>query len=53
LFEQHFGNDLPFDMMAWDWHLVEALMRRGVRWRHINKPSFVFRLAKYPELMVT
>jgi spore maturation protein CgeB len=51
LFEQHFGNDLPFDMMAWDWHLVEALMRRGVRWRHINKPSFVFRLAKYPELM--
>jgi hypothetical protein len=52
LFEQYFGNDLPFDMMAWDWHLVDALMRRGVRWRHVNRPSFIFRLAKYPELIV-
>jgi glycosyltransferase involved in cell wall biosynthesis len=52
LFEQHLGNDLPFDMMAWDWHLVDALMRRGVRWRHVNRPSFIFRLAKYPELVV-
>lgn len=51
LFEEHFGNTLPFDMMAWDWHLVEALMRRGVRWRHVDRPSFIFRLAKYPELI--
>ncbi|MFP5404873.1 MAG: glycosyltransferase family 2 protein [Gammaproteobacteria bacterium] len=51
LFELHLADDLPFDMMAWDWHLVDTLMRRGVRWRHVNRPSFIFRLAKYPQLM--
>jgi hypothetical protein len=51
LFELHLGDDLPFDMMAWDWHLVDALMRRGVRWRHVDRQSFIFRLAKYPRLM--
>ena len=51
LFELHFADDLPFDMMAWDWHLVDALMRRGVRWRHVDRQSFIFRLAKYPGLM--
>lgn len=51
LFAHYFGNRLPFDMMAWDWHLVEALMQHGVRWRHVDRPSFVFRLAKYPELI--
>lgn len=51
LFELHFADDLPFDMMAWDWHLVDALMRRGVRWRHVDRKSFIFRLAKYPQLV--
>ena len=51
LFELHLGDDLPFDMMAWDWHLVDTLMRRGVRWRHVDRQSFIFRLAKYPRLM--
>ncbi|MBS0445361.1 MAG: glycosyltransferase [Proteobacteria bacterium] len=51
LFELHLDDDLPFDMMAWDWHLVDTLMRRGVRWRHVNRKSFIFRLAKYPQLM--
>ena len=51
LFELYLADDLPFDMMAWDWHMVDALMRRGVRWRHIDRQSFVFRLAKYPRLM--
>ena len=51
LFADHLNGDLPFDMMAWDWHLVDTLMRRGVRWRHIDRPSFIFRLAKYPQLM--
>jgi hypothetical protein len=52
LFEQYFGGDLPFDMMAWDWHLIDALMRHGVRWRHIDRQSFIFRLAKYPQLIM-
>ena len=51
LFELYLGDDLPFDMMAWDWHLVDALMSRGVRWRHVDRQSFIFRLAKYPRLM--
>ena len=46
LFELYFDDDLPFDMMAWDWHLVDALMRRGVRWRHVDRPSFIFRLGE-------
>lgn len=51
LFELHFADDLPFDMIAWDWHLVDSLMRRGVNWRHVDRKSFIFRLAKYPQLM--
>lgn len=51
LFELHFADDLPFDMMAWDWHLVNALMCKGVRWRHVDRKSFIFRLAKYPQLI--
>jgi hypothetical protein len=46
----HLNNDLPFDMMAWDWHLVDTLMRRGVRWKHVDRATFLFRLAQYPEL---
>ena len=52
LFELHLGDDLPFNVMAWDWHLVDTLMRCGVRWRHVDRQSFIFRLAKYPRLMV-
>ena len=48
LFELYLGDDLPFDMMAWDWHLIDALMRHGVRWRHVDRQSFIFRLEKYP-----
>ena len=50
LFELHFDDDLPFDMMAWDWHLIDGLMRQGVRWRHVDRQSFIFRLAKYPQM---
>ncbi len=51
LFELYFDDTLPFDMMAWDWHLIDALMRHGVRWRHVDRQSFIFRLAKYPQLL--
>jgi hypothetical protein len=51
LFELYLANDLPFNMMAWDWYLIDTLMRRGVRWRHVDRQTFVFRLAKYPHLM--
>ncbi len=51
LFPTHLGNDLPFQVMAWDWAMIDAFVRRGVRWRHVDVPSFIFRLARYPGLM--
>ena len=51
LFARYLGDTLPFEVAAWDWHLIETFMRRGVRWRHVNRPSFLFRLAKYPEFV--
>jgi hypothetical protein len=44
LFDRYLGGSLPFDMMAWDWHMIDAFMRNGVKWRHIDSPSFLFRL---------
>jgi hypothetical protein len=51
LFQLHLGDDLPFNTMAWDWHLIATLMARCVRWKHVDRASFVFRLAKYPYLI--
>ena len=45
LFDRYLGGTLPFDMLAWDWHMIEAFMRQGVKWRHIDRASFLFRLA--------
>ena len=49
LFERHFNDDLPFNEMAWDWRMIDALMQGGVRWQHVDQPSFIFRLAMYPQ----
>jgi glycosyltransferase involved in cell wall biosynthesis len=45
LFDCYLPGALPFDMMAWDWHMIEAFMRRGVKWRHVDRPTFLFRAA--------
>jgi len=44
LFDRYLGGGLPFDVMAWDWHMIKAFMDRGVRWRHLNRETFLFRL---------
>jgi hypothetical protein len=49
LFRQHLGDDLPFSEMAWDWRMLERLLQAGVRWEHVDRASFVFRLAEYPQ----
>lgn len=46
-----FPNGLPFKQFAWDWLMIDALMKAGVRWKHHPVPSFVFRLASYPKIM--
>ncbi len=49
LFRVHLGDTLPFAEMAWDWRMIERLLQAGVRWEHVDRASFVFRLAEYPQ----
>jgi hypothetical protein len=51
LFDRHLGGVLPFEELAWDWRMIERFVRAGVRWRHLDRQSFIFRLAKYPHLI--
>ena len=51
LFDRHLGGTLPFHEFGWDWRMIECFLRKGVRWRHINDATFIFRLSKYPHLM--
>jgi spore maturation protein CgeB len=45
IFDRYLPGLLPFDMMAWDWHMIERFMQHGLRWRHVDRPTFLFRLA--------
>jgi len=45
IFDRYLPAKLPFDMMAWDWHMIETFMRHGLKWQHIDRPTFLFRLA--------
>jgi glycosyltransferase involved in cell wall biosynthesis/spore maturation protein CgeB len=51
LFDRYLGGKLPFKEFGWDWRMIERFTQNGVRWRHINDATFVFRLAKYPDLI--
>jgi spore maturation protein CgeB len=45
IFDRYLPGALPFDMMAWDWHMIETFMHHGLRWHHVDRPTFLFRLA--------
>src|SRR5215217_29584 len=45
IFDRYLPGRLPFDMMAWDWYMIETFMRHGLRWLHVDRPTFLFRLA--------
>jgi hypothetical protein len=51
LFDVYLDGTLPFAELAWDWRMIQTLVRKGVSWRHINRPTFIFRLHKYPHLI--
>lgn len=51
LFHRYLGGKLPFKEFAWDWRMIERFLLHGVRWKHINDATFVFRLARYPHLL--
>jgi len=53
LFEVYFNGTLPFREHAWDWRMIEHLLRHGIRWKHLNRPTFVFRSDKYPHIVGT
>jgi hypothetical protein len=52
LFDRYLGGSLPFHEFGWDWRMIESFLRAGVRWRHVDDATFIFRLAKYPHLIV-
>ena len=45
LFDEYLQGKLPFNMSAWDWHMIEAFLRRGVKYQHVDRATFLFRLA--------
>ena len=45
IFDRYMPGTLPFNMMAWDWHMIETFMRHGLRWQHVDRATFLFRLA--------
>lgn len=51
LFDAHLGGTIPFREFAWDWRMIHAFLLKGVRWKHVNRPTFFFRLQKYPEMI--
>jgi glycosyltransferase involved in cell wall biosynthesis len=53
LFDLFLNGTLPFAEEVWDWRMIERLIRQGVRYRHVQNASFIFRLECYLHLMAT
>ena len=51
LFDLHLNSTLPFNVPAWDWAMIQHFIGKGVSYRHVDHPSFIFRLAKYPQFL--
>jgi cellulose synthase/poly-beta-1,6-N-acetylglucosamine synthase-like glycosyltransferase len=49
--ETVFPDGFPFQEFAWDWRVIATLLEQGVRWQHVDVPSFIFRLAAYPQFV--
>ncbi len=48
--DRHLNGTLPFAEFGWDWRMIECLLRANVRYTHIDRASFIFRLHQYPHL---
>jgi len=51
LFDLHLAGALPFHEFGWDWRMIERFLQKGVCWKHLNDYTFIFGLAKYPDLI--
>ncbi len=52
VFREQFQDVIPGDgHFAWDWAMIHAWMGRGLAWQHVNRLSFIFRLAAYPKFV--
>ncbi len=49
LFERQLKGTLPFNQFGWDWCMIERFLQDGVRYKHVDDPTFIFRLARYPQ----
>lgn len=50
IFHAILKDTLDFRGYDWDWALIDKFLRDGVRYRHFNEKTFVFRLNRYPVL---
>src|SRR5262249_37185942 len=51
LFDFYLHPPFPFREVAWDWRMIEHFLRRGARWKHIDRATFISHLTKYPHLV--
>jgi hypothetical protein len=51
LFREYLGGTIPFHEFGWDWRMIETFLKKGVKCQHQDDATFIFRLAKYPDLM--
>jgi hypothetical protein len=51
LFHDYLGGTIPFHEFGWDWRMIDAFLKNGVKCRHVDDATFIFRLASYPHLI--
>ena len=51
LFHEYLGGTIPFHEFGWDWRMIEAFLKNGVKCQHVDDATFIFRLANYPHLV--
>jgi glycosyltransferase involved in cell wall biosynthesis len=50
LFNSIFQDEIPFNIYGFDWRVIRCFMDAG-KWKFFPDPTFVFRLACYPQYM--
>ena len=51
LFDKYLGGTLPFNALTWDWQMIDTFIKKGVKWKHHNSSTFLFKLDKYHRIM--
>ena len=51
LFDQYLSGTLPYNVLSWDWQLIDTFIKKGVKWKHHHSATFLFKLEKYHRIM--